>query len=127
GAVGALTEALALELAGDQILVNAVAPGPILPPPDLGEEERRAVERETPVGRWGGEEAIAHLVLALVESDFITGETVRADGGRHLRGPAPDRDVRCSPVALKTRRREPERACHFTPVRGRRAQAMNSP
>jgi len=85
GAVGALTEALALELAGDQILVNAVAPGPILAPPDLGEEERRAVERETPVGRWGGEAAIAHLVLALIESDFITGETVRADGGRHLR------------------------------------------
>jgi NAD(P)-dependent dehydrogenase (short-subunit alcohol dehydrogenase family) len=85
GAVGALTEALALELAGDQILVNAVAPGPILAPPDLSDEERRAVERETPVGRWGGEDAIAHIVLALIETDFITGETVRADGGRHLR------------------------------------------
>src|SRR5262249_37506455 len=84
-AVVALTEALALELAGDQILVNAVAPGPILPPPDLGAEERRAVERETPLGHWGGEQAIAHAVLALVETDFITGETVRADGGRHLR------------------------------------------
>ena len=37
--VVALTEALALELAPDNILVNAVAPGPILPPPNLSEDE----------------------------------------------------------------------------------------
>ena len=35
----ALTEALALELARDQILVNAIAPGPIVPPPDLAQAE----------------------------------------------------------------------------------------
>src|SRR5262249_17293025 len=54
-AVLGLTEALALELAGDQILVNAVAPGPVLAPPDLGVEERRAVERGAPPAPWGGE------------------------------------------------------------------------
>jgi NAD(P)-dependent dehydrogenase (short-subunit alcohol dehydrogenase family) len=81
----ALTEALALELAPDGILVNAVAPGPIEPPPDLSEAERRAVERETPLGRWGGAPEVARAVAALVESDFITGETIRVDGGRHLR------------------------------------------
>jgi NAD(P)-dependent dehydrogenase (short-subunit alcohol dehydrogenase family) len=81
----ALTEALALELAQDQILVNAIAPGPILPPPDMGEEEVREVANATPVGRWGGEIEIAKAVMALVESDFITGETIRVDGGRHVR------------------------------------------
>ena len=80
----ALTEALALELAGDQILVNAIAPGPILPPPDLSAEELEEVARATPVGRWGGAAEIAKAVCALVESDFITGETIRVDGGRHV-------------------------------------------
>ena len=83
--VVALTEALALELAGDQILVNAVAPGPIVAPEGTTDEEFSSVERATPLGRWGGEIEIARVVLALIESDFITGETVRVDGGRHLR------------------------------------------
>jgi NAD(P)-dependent dehydrogenase (short-subunit alcohol dehydrogenase family) len=81
----ALTEALALELAADQILVNAVAPGPIVAPEGTSDEEFASVERATPVGRWGGEIEIARAVVALVESDFITGETIRVDGGRHLR------------------------------------------
>ena len=81
----ALAEALALELAHDQILVNAVAPGPIVAPEGTSAEERAAVERATPLGRWGGEGEIAKAVLALVNTDFITGETVRVDGGRHLR------------------------------------------
>jgi NAD(P)-dependent dehydrogenase (short-subunit alcohol dehydrogenase family) len=81
----ALTEALALELAGDQILVNAIAPGPILPPPDLPDVEVREVAAATPVGRWGGEIEIAKAVVALVETDFITGETIRVDGGRHVK------------------------------------------
>jgi 3-oxoacyl-[acyl-carrier protein] reductase len=80
----ALTEALALELARDQILVNAIAPGPILAPPDMDPEEVAAVARATPVGRWGGEIEIAKAVTALIETDFITGETLRVDGGRHL-------------------------------------------
>jgi NAD(P)-dependent dehydrogenase (short-subunit alcohol dehydrogenase family) len=83
--VVALTEALALELAADQILVNAIAPGPILPPPDMSEEEQTEVAQATPVGRWGGEIEIARAVQMLVESDFITGETIRVDGGRHVR------------------------------------------
>jgi NAD(P)-dependent dehydrogenase (short-subunit alcohol dehydrogenase family) len=81
----ALTEALALELAADQILVNAIAPGPILPPPDMSAEERDEVAAATPVGRWGGEIEIAKAVRTLIESEFITGETIRVDGGRHVR------------------------------------------
>ena len=83
--VVALTEALALELAADQILVNAIAPGPIVAPEGTSDEDFAAVERATPLGRWGGEIEIAKAVAALVDSDFITGETIRVDGGRHLK------------------------------------------
>ena len=81
----ALTEALALELADDQILVNAIAPGPIRPPAGLDETAIAEVERATPLGRWGGDQEIVKAVLALVDTDFTTGETIRVDGGRHLR------------------------------------------
>ena len=81
----ALTEALALELAEDQILVNAIAPGPIVAPEGTSEEDVASVEKTTPLGRWGGGVEIAKAVVALVETDFITGETIRVDGGRHLR------------------------------------------
>jgi len=81
----ALTEALALEVASDQILVNAIAPGPIVAPPGTSTADAAAVEQATPLGRWGGEIEIAKVVMALVESDFITGETIRVDGGRHVK------------------------------------------
>jgi NAD(P)-dependent dehydrogenase (short-subunit alcohol dehydrogenase family) len=81
----ALTEALALELATENILVNAVAPGPIIPPEGTSPEELEAVVRATPLGRWGGSEEITRAVLLFMESDFITGETIRVDGGRHVR------------------------------------------
>jgi NAD(P)-dependent dehydrogenase (short-subunit alcohol dehydrogenase family) len=80
-----LTEALALELAADQILVNAIAPGPILAPPTTSDDEFKAVEAATPLGRWGGEIEIARAVLFLIETGFVTGETIRVDGGRHVR------------------------------------------
>ena len=81
----ALTEALALELAPDNILVNAVAPGPILAPPTTTSEEHQKVANATPLGRWGGGLEIAKAVLAFIDSDFITGETLRVDGGRHVK------------------------------------------
>ena len=83
--VKALTEALALELAGEQILVNPIAPGPILAPAGTSAEELEAVISATPLGRWGGSEEIVKTVMSLIASDFITGETIRVDGGRHLR------------------------------------------
>ena len=81
----AITEALALELASDQILVNAIAPGPIVAPEGTSQEEIEKIERSTPLGRWGGEIEIAKAVIALIDTDFITGETVRVDGGRHIK------------------------------------------
>jgi NAD(P)-dependent dehydrogenase (short-subunit alcohol dehydrogenase family) len=84
GVIG-LTEALALELADDQILVNAIAPGPILAPEGASPEESAGVVRATPLGRWGGEAEIVKAVAFLIASDFVTGETIRVDGGRHIR------------------------------------------
>ena len=81
----ALTEALALELAPSNILVNAIAPGPIVAPPGTTDQEARAIAEATPLGRWGGEIEIAKGVVRLLESDFITGETIRIDGGRHVK------------------------------------------
>jgi NAD(P)-dependent dehydrogenase (short-subunit alcohol dehydrogenase family) len=83
--VMALTEALALELAPANILVNAIAPGPIVAPPETTAEESKAVMQATPLGRWGGEIEIAKAIRALLDSDFITGETIRVDGGRHVK------------------------------------------
>lgn len=84
GVIG-ITEALALELAPDKIRVNAIAPGPILAPPETTDEELSAVEKATPLGGWGGEQSIADAVIALLQMGFVTGETVRVDGGRHVR------------------------------------------
>jgi NAD(P)-dependent dehydrogenase (short-subunit alcohol dehydrogenase family) len=82
-AVKAVTEDLALELAPD-VLVNAIAPGPTLPPASMSPKEVQAVIKATPLGRWGGADEIAKAVLFLIDTDFTTGETVRVDGGRHL-------------------------------------------
>lgn len=84
GVIG-LTEALALELAADQILVNAIAPGPMLAPDGTSSEEVAAVESATPLGRWGGAQPIVEAVAFLIAADFITGETIRVDGGRHVK------------------------------------------
>ena len=82
-AVTGLTESLALELAPD-ILVNAIAPGPILAPPDITPEESERVVKATPLARWGGSEEIARAAIFLIETEFVTGECIRVDGGRHL-------------------------------------------
>ena len=82
-AVVALTESLALEWA-PEVLVNAIAPGPVLAPPDLTPDENAEVINATPLRRWGGAAEIAKAVLFLVDSDFVTGECLRVDGGRHL-------------------------------------------
>ena len=78
-----LTEILALELA-PTILVNAIAPGPILAPAGLSPSINKEVLANTPLGRWGGSEEIAKAVLFFVQSNFVTGEILRVDGGRHL-------------------------------------------
>lgn len=82
-AVTGLTQALALEFAPD-ILVNSIAPGPILAPASLSDEDNEKVLAATPLRRWGGAAEISRAVLYLIETDFVTGECLRVDGGRHL-------------------------------------------
>lgn len=82
-AVVALTESLAMDLA-PSILVNAIAPGPIIAPTDFTPDEDAEVLQTTPLARWGGAEEIVKAVLFLIETNFVTGECIRIDGGRHL-------------------------------------------
>jgi NAD(P)-dependent dehydrogenase (short-subunit alcohol dehydrogenase family) len=83
--VAALGEALGLELAADGVRVHVVAPGPIVPVAGSTPQEQAAVLAATPLGRWGGEDEVARHVVSLLGATFITGESVRIDGGRHLR------------------------------------------
>ena len=78
-----LTQAQALEMA-PHVLVNAIAPGPILPPSKISKAQVNEVKKSTPLGRWGGAKEIAKAVVFLCETDFVTGESIRVDGGRHL-------------------------------------------
>ena len=78
-----MTKSLALAL-GPQVQVNAIAPGAIIPPP--GDESgyfERLAER-IPARRTGAPEDIARAVSFLLDSDFVTGETIFVTGGEHL-------------------------------------------
>ena len=81
GIIG-LTRALAKELA-PEVQVNAVAPGPVMPPEDMPVAEREAIARATPLRRLGKPEDVARCVRFLVEeASFSTGATFYVDGGR---------------------------------------------
>ncbi len=80
-----LTRMLALELAPN-ITVNAVAPGLILPPPGADESYLATHAHRLPLQRHGGPRDIAEAIVFLVRSDFITGQVIYVDGGRHLQG-----------------------------------------
>ena len=81
GGVVTLTKALAKELA-PRVLVNAIAPGPILAPADMSPAQRKRVARRVPLKRWGSPEDILKAVLFLIEGgDYTTGSVVFVDGG----------------------------------------------
>ncbi len=81
--LAALTKSLAQALAPG-IRVNGLALGAILPPPGAsGDDDRPAAQ--APLGRWGTlEETCDALLFLLAGPDFITGEILHLDGGRHL-------------------------------------------
>lgn len=82
-AIDSITKTLAHELAPN-VSVNAIAPGPILKPPDLTDEENKEAMARTPLKKWGGAEEIAKAVLYLFDSDFTTGLVLPVDGGRSI-------------------------------------------
>jgi pteridine reductase len=82
-AVLGLTKSFAKELA-PEVLVNAVAPGPIMRPPDLDDEENTEALSGTPLRRWGGADEIAKAVMYLLDADFVTGHELIVDGGRTI-------------------------------------------
>ncbi|HKO57961.1 MAG TPA: SDR family oxidoreductase, partial [Thermoanaerobaculia bacterium] len=83
-AIVAMTKGLAKALA-PVVLVNAVAPGPVLLPSDFDDAERKAAVEPTLLKREGTPEEVARTVVFLMQSDYITGVTLPVDGGRLLR------------------------------------------
>jgi NAD(P)-dependent dehydrogenase (short-subunit alcohol dehydrogenase family) len=80
----AVTRVLARALA-PEVRVNAVAPGPVLPPEDSPPEERERLAELTALKRLGEPDDVVQAVLFLVRSNYITGETIAVDGGKLLR------------------------------------------
>ncbi len=77
----ALSRQLALELA-PIVRVNAVAPGPVLPPPDYDEQRIARTAENTLLGRWGSPEDVADAVLFFIRANYITGQDLAVDGGQ---------------------------------------------
>lgn len=93
-ALDQMTRCMAIELAPEQITVNAVNPGVVVSAlhrrGGMSEEQYAAfLERGAqthPTGRVGNAEEIASLILYLLsgQAGWVTGETISIDGGRHL-------------------------------------------
>jgi pteridine reductase len=79
-----MTRGLAHALA-PRVRVNAIAPGPVLLPEGWTQEEADKLVSTTPLGRLGTPEDVAQAVLYLLSADYVTGETIIVDGGRHVR------------------------------------------
>lgn len=79
-----MTRSLARVLA-PEVRVCAVAPGAVLLPENWTAEDREKIVSSTPLERLGTPEDVSSAVLFLLDSDYITGETLVVDGGRNVR------------------------------------------
>ncbi|MDO8501038.1 MAG: SDR family oxidoreductase [Gemmatimonadaceae bacterium] len=79
-----MTRALARVLA-PAIRVNAIAPGAVLLPDEWDESAGKRLADTTPLQRLGNPQDVVNAMLYLLRSDFVTGETLIVDGGRHIR------------------------------------------
>ncbi|HEY0017788.1 MAG TPA: SDR family oxidoreductase [Longimicrobium sp.] len=80
-----LTRVAARSLA-PEVRVNGIAPGTVLPPESMTDDEVRQLAERTPLKRNGGPEDVVRALRYLLQADFVTGETLTVDGGRLLRG-----------------------------------------
>ena len=89
GSVEAFTRSLALELAPRHIRINAVSPGavdtPIFNKVGLRPEDipalRARQEASIPLGRYGTPDEVAQVIVAQLESTYVTGAVWSVDGG----------------------------------------------
>lgn len=79
-----LTRSLARVLA-PKIRVNAIAPGAVLLPETWDEGAAEQLAGTTPLGRLGSPDDVTEALLYLLRADYVTGETLIVDGGRHIR------------------------------------------
>ncbi len=79
-----MTRALARVLA-PEVRVAAVAPGTVLLPEGWSEEGAEHLRATTPLERNGNPKDVTDTVLFILDSDYLTGETIIVDGGRHVR------------------------------------------
>lgn len=75
-----LTRAWALEL-GPGIRVNAVAPGPVAMAAETTGDQRADMLNRIPLRREGSPEDVAQAVVFLATAPYVTGQTLRVDGG----------------------------------------------
>ncbi len=78
-----LTRMCAIEYAPD-LRVNAVAPGPVLPPPGKGPDAIDHLAKLVPLQRLGDPDEVAEAVRFLIRARYTTGQVLFVDGGRHL-------------------------------------------
>lgn len=67
-----------------EIQVNAIAPGPVLFPETYSDEQKRSAIERTLLKRAGSARDIVNAVVFLIENDYITGDVIHVDGGRHI-------------------------------------------
>ncbi len=90
GAIIQLTKSMAIEFASHNIQVNAIAPGWIetdMTAPVRTMSLNDEILARTPAGRWGQPDELAGTAVYLASraSDFVTGATIRVDGGYAIR------------------------------------------
>jgi pteridine reductase len=79
-----LTRALARVMA-PEVRVGGIAPGTVLLPDDWDDESAEHLRKTTPLEREGEPADVTRTVLFILDSDYLTGETIIVDGGRHVR------------------------------------------
>jgi len=80
-----MTRSLARVMA-PEVRVAAIAPGTVLLPENWDKKSAEHLVQTTPLQRNGSPEDVSRTVLFILASDYLTGETIIVDGGRHVRG-----------------------------------------